>query len=132
VILPVSGVHRGTVHALNYARSLSSDITAVHISVAPEDEAKVRSKWERWGDGVRLVVVRSPYRALIEPLIGYVREVARRRQPGEMLTVVLPEFVPERGWHNLLHMNTGVFLRIGLLGLRNVVITEVPYHIEGD
>ncbi len=132
VILPISGVHRGTVHALNYARSLSADITAVHISVAPEDEAKVRAKWERWGDGVRLVVVPSPYRALIEPLIGYVRDVARRRQPGEMLTVVLPEFVPERGWQNLLHMNTGVFLRIGLLGLRNIVITEVPYHIEGD
>ncbi len=132
VIVPLSGVHRGTLHALHYARALSADVTAVHISLEPEAEEKVRAKWEQWGDGVRLVIVPSPYRALLEPLLGYIRQVAKQRQAGEVLTVVVPQFVPERAWHNLLHMQTAVMLQIGLLGLRNIVITEVPYHIEGD
>ncbi|MBL8055834.1 MAG: APC family permease [Anaerolineales bacterium] len=132
VLVPVSSVHRGALHALHYARALSPDVTAVHIALDPEAEAKVRAKWEQWGDGVRLVIVPSPYRALLEPMLGYIRQVAKQRQPGEVLTVVVPQFVPERPWHNLLHMQTAVILQIGLLGLRNIVITEVPYHIEGD
>jgi hypothetical protein len=129
VILPIGGVHRGTLQALNYARSLSPDVTAVHIALDPAEEMKVREKWERWGDGVRLVVINSPYRALTEPLLSYIREVAAQRHLGEVLTVVVPEFVPVKPWHNLLHMQTAIFLQIGLLGLRDIVITEVPYHI---
>lgn len=132
VILPLGGVHRGTLHALNYARSLSADVTGIHIALNEQDELKVRRKWERWGDGVRLVILPSPYRTLLEPLLGYVRKIARQRQPGEVITVIVPEFVPEKWWQSLLHMNTAIFLRIGLLGLRNIVIIEVPYHIEGD
>ncbi|MDW8326448.1 MAG: APC family permease [Anaerolineales bacterium] len=132
VILTIGGVHRGTLRALNYARALSPDVTAVHVALDPEEEQKVRAKWETWGDGVRLVVIPSPYRALIEPLLDYIRSVARRRQPGELLTVVVPQFVPERAIHNFLHMQTAFALQIGLLGLRDVVITEVPYHIEHE
>lgn len=132
VIIPIGGVHRGTLHALHYARSLSQDVTAVHVALDPEEEQKIRAKWETWGDGVRLVLVPSPYRALVEPMLDYIRSIAKLRQPGEMLTVVVPEFVPTRAWHNILHMNTAFFLQLGLLGLRNVVITEVPYHLEGE
>lgn len=128
IVLPIGGVHRGTLHALNYARALSDDVTAVHIALDQSEEDKVRAKWETWGDGVRLVIIPSPYRALIEPMIQYIREVAAQRQVGDMLTVVVPEFLPERPWQNLLHMQTVFTLRLGLLGLRNIVIIEVPYH----
>ncbi len=128
VLLPIGGVHRGTLHALNYARSLSNDVTAVHVALDQSEESKVRAKWEKWGDGVRLVIIPSPYRALIEPMIQYIREVALQRQPGDMLTVVVPEFMPEKPWQNLLHMQTVFGLRLGLLGLRNIVLMEVPYH----
>ena len=128
VILPIGGVHRGTLHALNYARSLSDDVTAVHVALDVSEEDKVRAKWEKWGDGVRLVIIPSPYRALIEPLIQYIREVAGQRQTGDMLTVVVPEFLPEKPWQNLLHMQTVFSMRMGLLGLPNIVIIEVPYH----
>ena len=128
VILPIGGVHRGTLHALNYARSLSDDVTAVHVALDQTEEDKVRDRWERWGDGVRLVLIPSPYRALIEPLIQYIREVAAQRQTGDILTVVVPEFLPERPWQNILHMQTVFFLRLGLLGLQNIVIIDVPYH----
>ncbi|MGQ0604641.1 MAG: APC family permease [Anaerolineales bacterium] len=132
VIVPIGGVHRGTLHALHYARALSPDVTAVHVSLDPAEEEKLQKKWATWGDGVRLVVIPSPYRALLEPILDYIRDVAHERQPGEIITVVVPEFVPQQGWQNLLHMNTAVWLQLGLLGLRNVVITEVPYHIEGN
>ncbi len=132
VILPIGGVHRGTLHALNYARSLSDDVTAVHIALDQSEEDKVRSKWERWGDGVRLVIIPSPYRALIEPMIQYIREVASQRQAGDILTVVVPEFLPEKPWQNILHMQTVFTLRLGLLGLKNIVIIEVPYHGDPD
>ncbi|MBL8096635.1 MAG: APC family permease [Anaerolineales bacterium] len=128
VVLPIGGVHRGTLHALNFARSLSDDVTAVHVALDESEENKVRAKWETWGDGVRLVLIPSPYRALIEPMIQYIREVAAQRQPGDMLTVVVPEFLPAKPWQNILHMQTAFFLRLGLLGLRNIVIMEVPYH----
>jgi amino acid transporter len=129
VIVPVSSVHRGTLEALNYARSLSPDVTAVHIAIDPAEADKIRAKWDRWGDGVRLHIIQSPYRLLLEPLLDYIREVAALRQRFEMLTVVVPEFVPAHGWHNLLHMQTAFLLRLGLLGLRKIVITEVPYHV---
>jgi amino acid transporter len=131
VIVPVSGVHRGTLRALHYARSVSYDVTAVHIAIDPDEEQKIRAKWDRWGDGVRLQIIQSPYRLLLEPLLDYIRCIATERQPNEILTVVVPEFVPARQWHNLLHMQTAFLLRMGLLGLRNIVIIEAPYHV-GD
>jgi hypothetical protein len=131
VIVPVSGGHRGTLQALNYARSLSDDVTAVHVAIDEKEEAKIRAKWQLWGDGVRLHVIQSPYRLLVEPLLGFIRDIAEGRQAYEVLTVIVPKFMPAQGWHNLLHMQTAFILRLGLLGLRHVVITEVPYHV-GD
>ncbi len=131
VVLPIGGVHRGTLHALNYARSLSPDVTAVHVALDQAEEDKVQGRWETWGDGVRLVIIPSPYRALIEPLVQYIRSVAEQRQPGDILTVVVPEFLPERPWQNLLHMQTVFFLRMGLLGVPDIVIIDVPYHSRG-
>lgn len=132
VIVPIGGVHLGTLRALHYATAVSNDVTAVYIAAEPGETDRVKAKWEKWGDGVRLKVVESPYRLLYEPLLDYIQEVARQRQPNELITVVVPEFVPQRSWHNLLHMQTSFFLKLGLLGLKDIVITEVPYHVQGE
>lgn len=129
VILPISGIHRGTVAGLRYARALSDDVTAVYVSMDASAAAAIEAKWGLWGAGTRLVVVDSPYRLLVEPLIGYVREVAKHRQPNEMLTIVVPQFVPRRQWHNLLHAQTAVLLRLALLFEPGIVITNVPYQV---
>lgn len=129
VILPISGVHRGTVAALRYARMLSNDITAVYVSTDPEKAAWVDRKWGLWGNGIRLVVVESPYRQLVEPLLAYIEQVDSQRQPHEMITIVVPQFVPEKRWHNLLHAQTAVVLRMALLGKPGIVITSVPYQV---
>lgn len=129
VIIPISNVNQGTLTALRYARILSEDITAVHISLEPEDTATVRKKWERWGRGNRLVIVDSPYRLFLEPLLDYIAEILANRQANETITIVVPHFVPENRLHNMLHMQTAEMLRRELLSTPGVVITEVPYQI---
>jgi amino acid transporter len=130
VILCVSGVHRGTLIALRYARNLSDDVTAVHVSIDPVEAEKVRQRWETWGDGVRLVILESPYRLFIEPLLQYIEELAAQRQPNEIITVVVPQFVPRHWWHNLLHTQTAILLRLVLLFKPGVVVTDVAYQVE--
>jgi amino acid transporter len=130
VILPLSGVHRGTIEALRYARSLSDDITAVHVSIDPEEGQKIRQKWEVWGGGARLVILDSPFRLLLEPLLQYIEEIAGQRQPNETITIVVPQFVPRHWWHNFLHNQTAMLLRLALLFRRGIVITDVPVHVD--
>jgi hypothetical protein len=130
VILPISGVHEGTLAALSYARALSDDVTAVYVSIDPVEAESIRSKWDVWGEGVRLVILDSPYRLLLEPLLDYIGEVSTKRQPREMITIVVPQFVPRVWWHNLLHTQTATWLRFALLFKRGIVITDVPYHVE--
>jgi len=130
VIMPVSGVHQGTLSGLRYARMLSDDVTAVHIVIEPDDAEKTRKKWETWGEGVRLVMLDSPYRLFVEPLLEYIANIAENRQPGEIITVVVPEFVSENRWTSALHTNTADILRTQLKNQHGIVITNVPYHVH--
>ncbi|MCU0508255.1 MAG: APC family permease [Anaerolineae bacterium] len=130
VILPVSGVHRGTLAALRYAQELSKDVTAVHVSVDPEDAERVRAKWDIWGEGVRLVILDSPYRLLMEPMLEYIETIDRERQPNDIITVVVPQFVPKQTAANLLHTQAATWLNLALRDRRGVVITDVPYQVE--
>ncbi|MCB9078805.1 MAG: APC family permease [Anaerolineaceae bacterium] len=130
VILLVAGVHQGTLAALRYARLLSDDITAVHISTNADESDRVCQEWEGWGNGIRLVVLDSPYRLLIEPILDYINQIDARRQPNEIITVVVPQFVPSRWWHNLLHTQTAFLLQVALIFRPGIVITSVPYLIE--
>jgi len=132
VIMPVSGVHLGTLTALRYARMLSDDVTAVHVTIEPAESEKVRQKWETWGEGVRMVVLDSPYRLFIEPLLGYIADIARQRQPGETITIVVPEFVSDSRLTATLHTNTADLLRSQLKHQHGIVITNVPYHVHEE
>jgi amino acid transporter len=130
VILPISGIHQGTLAALAYARILSEDITAVYVSIDPDEAEGVRKKWEIYGDGVRLVILNSPYRLLLEPLLDYIGEITAKRQPKEIITIIVPQFVPRVWWHNLLHTQTATWLRWALLFRPGIVITDVPYQVD--
>jgi hypothetical protein len=129
VLVPVSKVHQGTLAALRYARMLSDDVTAVHISMDPAETEKVQKKWQAWGKGTRLVIVDSPYRLYLEPLLGYLEEIISSRQPNEMITIVVPQFIPSKRIFNVLHMQTADMLRKELLSRPGVVVTDVPYQI---
>jgi hypothetical protein len=129
VILPISGVHRAVVKALRYAKSLSPDVRAVYVETDPKSTEDLRQQWETWGGGVPLVVLRSPYRSLMRPLLDYVDEVDEAR-PDNFVTVVLPEFVPARWWHHLLHNQRALLLKGALLFKPNTIVTSVPFHLE--
>jgi hypothetical protein len=130
VILPISGVNEGSLLALHYARLLSDDVTAVYICMNPAEAESIQKKWEVWGEGVRLVILDSPYRLLVEPLLDFIGDVTKKRQPNEIITIVVPQFVPRTWWHNLLHMQTATWLRFTLMFRPGIVITEVPYQVE--
>jgi amino acid transporter len=130
VILPISGIHRATRAALSYALMLSDDVTAVHVALDPAEATRVREQWHQWGEGVRLVILDSPYRQLLEPLLAYFQEIVAQRQPRELITVVVPQFVPRSWWHNLLHTQTAMWLRLALLFQPGIVVTDVPFHVD--
>ena len=129
VILPISGVHKAVVKALRYARTLSTDVRAVYIESEPQATEQIQREWETWGEGVPLVVLRSPYRSLLRPLLEYVDEADAAR-PDNFVTVVLPEFVPRRWWHHLLHNQRALLIKGALLFKPNTVVTSVPFHLE--
>jgi len=132
VILPVSSIHQGALEALRYAKLLSDDVTAVHISIDPTETEKVQKKWKVWGEGTRLIILDSPFRLFVEPLLGYIKEIIDNRQPNETLTIVVPQFLPSKRWHRALHMRTAEVLRQELLSKHGVVVTDVPYHVHKE
>jgi hypothetical protein len=129
VIVPIGGVHRGVLEALNYARLLSEDVTAVYVDTDPAETARVREKWNKWGDGVRLTILQSEYRSILDPLLMYLDKVEACQQ-GDMVTVVMPQFLASRWWHNLMHNQTAFLLRLALLFRRGMVVTDVPYRLK--
>ncbi|HEX8843061.1 MAG TPA: APC family permease [Pyrinomonadaceae bacterium] len=129
VLVPISGIHRGVIHALEYAKSIAPEgVTAVYVDFDEEATAKLREKWERWGAGVQLVVLPSPYRELTRPLLRYIDRTARR--DGETITVILPEFIPARWWQHILHNQSSLLLKWSLLFRQGVIVISVPYHLK--
>jgi amino acid transporter len=130
VLVPISGIHRGVIHALEYAKSIApGNVTAVYVDFDEEATRKLREKWELWGSGIKLVVLQSPYRSLTRPLLRHIDKVARLNEV-DMVTVVLPEFVPARWWHQLLHNQSSLLLKASLLFRQNVVVINVPFHLK--
>jgi len=129
VIMPVSGIHQGALEALRYAKLLSDDVTAVHVSIDPVETEKVQKKWKTWGEGTRLIILDSPFRLFVEPLLEYIEEIIDNRQPNETITIIVPQFIPSKRWHNALHMRTADVLRQELLSRHGVVVTDVPYRV---
>jgi amino acid transporter len=129
VIVPIAGVHRGVLEALNYARLLSHDVTAVYVETDPQETERVRAKWDQWGDGVRLIVLPSEYRSITGPLIDYLDKI-EACQADDIVTVVMPQFLPSHWWHNILHNQTALVIRLVLLFRRGMVVTDVPYRLR--
>ncbi len=116
------------VEALQYARLLSGEVRAVYVAFDPAATAALREQWQDWGQGADLVVLDSPYRSLLEPLLAYVADV-QRTAPDAFVTVVLPEFVPGRLWQTVLHNQHALLIKGALYFKRRVVVVSIPYHL---
>jgi len=128
VVVPCAGITKAVAGALVYATTISDDVRAVAVDVEPPVTERLRKDWEEWDVGVPLVVLDSPYRSVLRPLVNYV-ESLRLSEPGELVTVVVPEIVPSKWWQHLLHNKTALYIRTAFLFKPNVVVTSVPYHL---
>lgn len=129
VLVLAPDIHRGVIPALQYARTISEDARAVHVSVDPTREERLRKRWTQWSRGMPLVVLPSPFRSLAQPVIDYIDQL-QKQEPNSITTVVIPEFVPTGTFAKLLHGQASLTLKVRLLFKRGVVVTSVPYHIE--
>ncbi len=128
-IVLTAGIHKGVLNALEYARTLSHDCRALYIEIDPNETPLIRERWEKLGLDIPLVILESPYRSVNEPVLKYLEE-AKKERPDHIVTVVLPEFVPAKWWHNILHNQTALLLKLALLLRRDIVVTNVRYFLE--
>jgi amino acid transporter len=135
VVIPISGVHRGIVDAVNFARAISADVTAVYVELEPGDAVAVRKKWNSLWPDVPLAVVSSPYRSIVQPLIDFLDETDAKHNDGQLATIILPEFVPAKWWQSLMHNQTAWLLKTALLyrrrerGFQRVII-DIAHHLR--
>src|SRR5438105_1621091 len=131
VLVLVGDVHRGVVRAVQYARTLAptAAVRGVYVETDPARTARIEEKWSRWGLGVPLVVLTSPYRSLLRPLLDYIEHI-QARGDDQIVTIVLPEFLPRKWWQHVLHNQTALLVKGALLFRRNIVVADVPYHLK--
>lgn len=132
VLVLIGDVHRGVVRAVQYARTLAAPtavVRAVYVEANPAGTAKLEEKWGKWGLGVPLVVLTSPYRSLLRPLLDYIDQI-QSQGDDRMVTIVLPEFLPRRWWQHVLHNQTALVIKGALLFRKNIVVADVPYLLK--
>ncbi len=135
IVVPISGVHRGIIDAIDFSISLSKEVIAVYVEIEPGSAARTVELWKRWFPDIPLVVLQSPYRSIVGPILEFLDETDRIHNDGQMAAVVIPEFIPAKLWHNLLHNQTSRLLKNALLyrrrnlGYQRVII-DVPYHLK--
>ena len=124
VLVLVSSLHRGTIPALEYAKTISSKVEAVHVEINTAATKRLTAAWEEWGCGIPLTILKSPYRSITQPLLKYIDEVETRYEHN-LVTIIVPEFVTKKFWHNFLHNQTSLLLKTLLRFRRGKVVTSI-------
>lgn len=132
IVVPIASLTKATLGALQYARSLSSDVIAINVSTDKEAMEKLKVRWKLLNTDILLVSKYSPYRAVITPLIGYIEAIANAAGPKEKITVLIPQFVTHKWWGQVLHNHTSFFIRENMLRNENVVVSTYPYHLHEE
>jgi hypothetical protein len=131
VIIPIPNITRSVVRSVQFARALSDDVRAIHITIDSESTDDLRQDWEHMLPGVPLIVVETPYRSLVVPFLHYL-DVMAPTPPDTVTVVVLPEYVPRHWWDRFLHNQKADRIRRALIGRHNTVVVEVPYGAERE
>ncbi|MBI4269673.1 MAG: APC family permease [Candidatus Rokubacteria bacterium] len=129
VLVLVGDLHRGVVRAIQYAQTLSPSVKAVYVELDPERTHRLEERWGKWGLGVPLIVLTSPYRSLLGPFLDYIDHL-QGQDPNHVVTLVLPEFIPARWWQLGLHNQTALLIKGAMLFRKNVIVTDVPYLLR--
>ncbi|WP_371377696.1 APC family permease [Sporomusa aerivorans] len=131
IIVPISGITKVVAASLRYSKAIGGDIIALYIYSEEEERQKFEEKWKALNlEGVTLHVLYSPYRSIVQPILGYVSELEMQKTIYNYITIVIPEFEPAKLWHRLLHNQTGWILRTLLILRENVIVSTLPYHFK--
>jgi hypothetical protein len=135
VVIPISGVHRGMINAVLFARAISNNVTGVYVELDANSGSRVIKQWKEWWPDLPLVVIPSPFRSIVGPLLTYLEKTDQEHNDGQLAVVVLPEFVTTHWWQNLLHNQEALIIKTALLyGRRRSggerVVIDVPYHLK--
>ena len=134
VIVPVASIHRGTLRALRYASLWSENVCAISISTDEATKARLQAKWDEFPEitaSIHLEIIDYEYRDILTPMVDYIIDAADNKYAGKLLTVVIPEFIPDSTAAKFLHNQTANLLRARLRKHDNVVIIDVPYLVQG-
>ena len=131
VIVPISGISQVAVNALNYAKAIAhTNVTAVYVDFDEDATREVQERWRQWNpDGIELVVLPTPYRSFVQPILNFIDKVDER-YVDDVITVVIPEYLPARWWQNFLNNQSSFLLKAALLFKDNVIVVSVPYHLK--
>ncbi len=133
-MIPIASLHRGVIQAVDYAQGLCRDLTAVHIELDPGSGETLQQSWLSWFPGIPLVVLPSPYRSTIGPLLEFLDQTDREHNDGQQAILILPEFVPARWWQAFLHNQTAWVIKAAVLYHRRAsgssrIVVDVPYRL---
>ena len=127
-VVVVGQLNRGTVEALDYARTIADEIVAVHVDIGSTNREKLQEKWQNLQSDIPLEIIESPYRSVIDPIVDFVTEF-KERHPDVYTTVIIPVFVPRNWWDSILHNQTTLFLKNALRAKKNRIVTTVRYYL---
>ncbi len=131
VIVPVAGITKVVEQSINYAETISDQVIAVYVAFDKESELRMQEKWKEWQPNIRLVTFISSYRSLMRPIAKLITIIQHKAQEkNRFVTVLIPQFITKKNWHNFLHNQSSVLLRVYLLYKKNVIVTTVPYRFR--
>lgn len=131
VILPVAGITKVVENSLAYAETVGDTVIAVYVAFDRESEKKMEEKWNAYRPDIRLVTLHSQYRSLIRPLRRFIDVIEEKGEEHQnSVTVIVPQFITKKSWHNILHNQSSLLLKAHLLYRRNVIVTTVPYRLK--
>ncbi len=131
IVVPVAGITKVVENSINYAKSITPNVYAVYVSFDKEEEKRFEEKWKKWHPDVRLVTIHSKYRSLLTPIVKFITTVEAKAQENNMqVTVVIPQFITKKSWHNVLHNQSSWLIKTVLLFKKDVIVTTIPYHFK--
>lgn len=128
-LLLVPRMHKGILDSISYAKSLTQDVRALHVTIDAKAVASFKKEWIAFGSDLPMVILESPYRSLVEPILEYI-DATLEEDPDLMVTVIVPQGVPSKWWHTLLHNNAAVWIKRALGRRKRVVVTNVRYFLD--
>ena len=132
VIVPVESINKASIRALRYARTISENVIAFNVSTDEEQGRKLREKYSTFNTDVPLIIKYSPFRKVVDPLLRFIESAEYDYQKGDIITVILPQFVVRTWWNNILHNHTRLFIERQLLKHKHIVVSTMPLQLKDD